>query len=244
MPRRLPRHSHELPFFGLLLGGFYDEKYGREHKQFGPFSIMFRPSGIPHQDEIGPAGVRFFHVELRAGWRQRMAECSGKLEQPCEDHRGSSMVWLALKLLRETIGTAHGDELCVESLLSEMVALAARLPLEEKRYPPPWLRRVLDRLQAEHCFRISLDELSREARVHPVHLSRVFRRFQRQGIGEYVHRLRARTASTLLLNPEIPLADISFTTGFADQSHFTRAFRNITGMTPQAFRATLQIAQA
>ena len=85
-------------------------------------------------------------------------------------------------------------------------------------------------------------ELSREARVHPVHLSRVFRRFQRQGIGEYIRRLRARTASTLLLNPEIPLADISFATGFADQSHFTRAFRKVTGMTPQAFRAALHPA--
>jgi Bacterial regulatory helix-turn-helix proteins, AraC family len=40
VPRRLPRHSHELPFFGLLLGGFYGEKYGREHKSH--FTRAFR----------------------------------------------------------------------------------------------------------------------------------------------------------------------------------------------------------
>jgi len=50
VPRKLPMHSHELPFFGLLLSGFYGERYGRQHKQFSPMSLMFRPAGIPHQD--------------------------------------------------------------------------------------------------------------------------------------------------------------------------------------------------
>jgi AraC family transcriptional regulator len=240
VPRRLPCHSHELPFFGLVLAGRYGERYGRQDKQFAPFSIMFRPAGIPHQDEIGPDGVRFFHIELRPDWRKRIAECSGSLDAPAEDSLGGPMIWLAMKLLRATFGVARPDALCVESLLSEMVALAARLPAESKRQPPSWFSRLLDKMQSEHCNRLTLDELSREACVHPVHLSRVFRHFHGQGIGEYVHRLRARTACTSMLNPELQLADISLATGFSDQSHFTRAFRKITGMTPQAFRATLR----
>ena len=104
IPRQLPNHSHELPFFGLLLDGQYGERYGRQHKQFRPFSIMFRPAGVPHQDEIGPAGLRFFHFELRAGWKNRIAECSGNLDLAYEDTRGGRLIWLALKLMRETIG--------------------------------------------------------------------------------------------------------------------------------------------
>lgn len=242
VPRRLPCHSHELPFFGLLLDGLYGERYGRETKQFGPFSIMFRPAGIPHQDEIGPQGVRFFHIELRPGWKAQTQECSGNLEIPCEDSHGGPMTWLAMKLRHETFGVPKPDELCVDSLLAEMVALTARLPIEGDRQAPSWLSRLLEKLQVEHCNRLTLDELSREARVHPVHLSRVFRRFQGEGIGEYVHRLRARSACGFLLNPEMTLAEISFTTGFSDQSHFTRAFRKITGMTPNAFRATIRPA--
>lgn len=240
VPRRLPCHSHELPFFGLLLDGEYGERYGRESKQFGPFSIMFRPAGVPHQDEIGPRGVRFFHIELRSDWRTRIAECSANLNRASEDARGGRMVWLGMKLLRETLAVPKPDDLCVESLLAETVALAAHLPVEEKRQPPKWFSRLLDKLQAEHCNRLTLDELSSEACVHPVHLSRVFRRFQKEGIGEYVHRLRTRTACLQLLNSKLSLSEISLATGFSDQSHFTRAFRKITGMTPQAFRTALR----
>jgi AraC family transcriptional regulator len=242
VPRKLPMHSHELPFFGLLLRGSYGERYGREQKQFSPMSLMFRPAGIPHQDEIAPGGLRFFHVELRPGWKARLAECSGKLDQGCEDTRGGPLFWLTMQLFRETFAVERADPLSVESLLAEVTALAARLPLQEKKQPPLWLERVLDKLHAECCVRLTLDDLSAAAGVHPVHLSRVFRRFQREGIGEYTRRLRVRASCRYLLDPELPLTEISLLTGFADQSHFTREFRRITGLTPRIFRSQLHPA--
>ena len=33
-----------------------------------------------------------------------------------------------------------------------------------------------------------------------------------------------------------PLAEIAAATGFTDQSHFTRRFRQTTGLTPDAYR--------
>jgi AraC family transcriptional regulator len=239
-PRKLPEHSHELPFFALLLRGYYGERYGRQQKQFGPFTVMFRPSGVPHQDEVGPNGLRFFEIELRPTWQSRIADCSGRLSQPCEDMRGGELLWLTMRLFRELFGCVRPDLLSVESLLAELVASAARLPREETKQAPLWLARVLDKLQAEHCERLTLDDLSREARVHPVHLSRVFRRFVREGIGEYVHRLRIRTACEQLLSSQASLAEVSVATGFADQSHFCRVFRKTTGTTPRAFRTHLE----
>jgi len=58
--RKLPAHSHELPFFALLLEGDYRERYGRQQADFCPFSLSFRPAGFSHQDEVGPNGLRFF----------------------------------------------------------------------------------------------------------------------------------------------------------------------------------------
>jgi AraC-like DNA-binding protein len=39
-----------------------------------------------------------------------------------------------------------------------------------------------------------------------------------------------------MLRSQQPLADIAITTGFADQAHFTRAFKAIMGMTPGQYR--------
>jgi AraC family transcriptional regulator len=142
------------------------------------------------------------------------------------------------RLIREVQTSRALDELNVD-LLGELFSFAARPCQHESRPAPGWLSRVLDKLRTEHCRRLTLDELAREAGVHPVHLSRIFRRFVGEGIGEHVHRLRVRTACERMLDPSASLAEVSFATGFADQSHFTRSFRRITGLTPAAFRSVL-----
>ncbi|MGH9646055.1 MAG: helix-turn-helix transcriptional regulator [Bryobacteraceae bacterium] len=240
-PRRLPSHSHELPFFGLLLDGLYGEQYGRQQTQFRPFTIMFRPAGIPHQDEIGPDGVRFFEIEVRPSWRKRLEECSGVLDRPYEDRAGGEVLWLGMRLYRE-LHAGTSDEFEVESLLSELLSAVARMPAERVHERPSWLVRIIDKITAEYTSRLTLDDLSVVAGVHPVHLSRTFRRWKGQGIGEYIHRLRIRAACEQMLKPEMPIADIGLATGFADQSHFTRSFRRLTGMSPARFREQLSAA--
>ncbi len=238
-PRKLPMHSHELAFFALLLDGFYGERYARRQSQYGPFTLMFRPAGIPHQDEIGPRGVRLYEIEIRPSWQKRLSDCSAVLDMPCDDITGGPLLWLAMKLFREVSASAAPDNLTVESLLAEILSYAARTSQRESRYAPPWLSRILEKLKTEHCRRLTLDEIAREAGLHPVHLSRVFRRCVGEGISEHVHRLRVRTACERMLNGYASLAEVSFATGFADQSHFTRSFRKFTGMTPAVFRSTL-----
>jgi AraC family transcriptional regulator len=236
VPRKLPSHSHELPFFALLLEGEYGERYERQQKQFRPFTIHFRPAGIPHQDEVGPQGARFFEIEIRPSWRQRLADCSAALDLAQDDCEGGQLLWLGMKMYREFQGAAAADDLFVESLLAEMLAQVARLRRENVTQLPAWLGRIIQKLTAEYCQRLTLDELSREAGVHPVHLSRVFRKWVGEGIGEYLRRLRIRAACEQMLVPEVSMAEISLAAGFADQSHFTRAFHKATGMTPAAFR--------
>jgi AraC family transcriptional regulator len=240
-PRRLPAHAHELPFFELILDGQYEERFGRQAAQFSPFTMLFRPAGVPHQDEIGPRGVLLFEIEVRTGWQKRLADCSGFLDQGCNDCFGGKLLWLGMKMHRD-LHAGVADELLVESLLSEMLATVARMPRESWRDQPAWVVRVADKLAAEYAGKITLDELSREAGVHPVHLSRVFRKWKGAGIGEYMHRLRIRAACEQMLSPEIPIAEISLATGFSDQSHFTRSFRRLTGMTPAVFRSQLKSA--
>jgi AraC family transcriptional regulator len=235
--RKLPAHSHELPFFCLFFGGDYGEKYGRRDVQFRPFTFSFRPAGVPHQDEVGPRGARMFGIEVQPGWQRSLQSCSGNLEI-AYDFEGGELLWLGLNLYSETRTPLDANDLQVGSLLSELLGQVACKP-ERCTSAPHWLRRIKEKLNVEFRERITMDDLSSEAGVHPVHLSRVFRRITGKGIGEYVHRLRVREACERMLNPEVSLADISCDLGFADQSHFTRTFHSITGTSPGSFRTML-----
>lgn len=234
-PRKLPSHSHELPFFCMTLGGDYGERYGRQECQLRPFTFIFRPAEVPHQDEVGPRGVLLFGIEISGEWQEGVLACSGKLDTPHNDAHGGDLFTLGLRIFHETRARVI-DQLATESLVAELLGATARMPDDRGSQAPNWIRRVLVKLQDQYCEHLTLNDLSREAGVHPVHLSRVFRRFMRVGIPEYVHRMRIRAACELLLKSEMTLAEISFAVGFADQSHFTRAFRRYTQLTPAAFR--------
>ena len=78
------------------------------------------------------------------------------------------------------------------------------------------------------------------AGVHPVHLARTFRREYGVTVGEYARALRLDWAQALLSDPDLSLAEVAAGAGFADQSHFTRAFRAYAGVTPGRYRELLR----
>jgi len=53
---------------------------------------------------------------------------------------------------------------------------------------------------------------------------------------EYLLSRRIQHAQRLLTQTTKNIAEIGTTIGFYDQSHFTKRFRRVTGMTPLAYR--------
>jgi AraC family transcriptional regulator len=99
---------------------------------------------------------------------------------------------------------------------------------------------VRERLDSRIGTRPSLAELAALARVHPVHLARSFRQHYGVSIGEYVRRLRLEWAAAQLAATQTPIALLAAQAGFADQSHFTRAFKRHTGLTPGRYRGVVR----
>jgi AraC family transcriptional regulator len=83
---------------------------------------------------------------------------------------------------------------------------------------------------------VSVAEIAAAVGVHPLHLARTFRRFFNCSPGEYLRKCRIQLAANLLLGSKKTLAEIALISGFADQSQFTRSFRQYTGNTPANFR--------
>jgi AraC family transcriptional regulator len=234
-PRRVPLHSHDASYFSLLLGGGYSETFRRRTIQYGLRSVAFHPPGTVHCGEIAATGGQLFAIELEPAWLDRVREVA---PPPAYSHYrpGGTLAWLAARLHREY---KHGDAaspLTIEGLLLEMLAEVSRNRSGDDTGEPRWLRAGVDLLRAEFHRSLTLADIAPRVGVHPVRFSQAFRRKYGQTVGEFVNELRVRYAMGELAG-DVPLSELSLSAGFADQSHFTRVFRALTGMTPAKCRA-------
>jgi len=126
--------------------------------------------------------------------------------------------------------------LAMEGVLLEILVESARTIDDTAASAPGWLRKVREFLEARYLQATGLAELAAVAEVHPVHLSREFRRHYQMTIGEYIRKRRIEHASHLLSNSRLSLSEIAKTCGFSDQSHFCALFKKHTGLTPAKFR--------
>ncbi|HNY15968.1 MAG TPA: AraC family transcriptional regulator [Treponemataceae bacterium] len=83
---------------------------------------------------------------------------------------------------------------------------------------------------------LSVDAIARAFGTNRTSLQTRVRRATGLSVAQYVISLRVQTASVLLRNTSLPIAEIMDRTGFADESHFSRSFRRYTGRTPSDFR--------
>jgi AraC-like DNA-binding protein len=108
---------------------------------------------------------------------------------------------------------------------------------------PSWAQELREIIQdqIDTNLALSLKEISESLHVHPSYLSREFAKyFDNLSFGDYIRKLRIERSQQLLKDPRYTLAEISYLTGFSDQSHFNRVFKNVVGQTPSQWRKNLK----
>ncbi len=83
---------------------------------------------------------------------------------------------------------------------------------------------------------LTLAEIAGAAHMSPYHFSRLFKESMGLTPHRYVIERRVQRAKELLRGTTLPIAEISLLCGFANQSHLTRHFKRLTGVTPKAVR--------
>jgi AraC-like DNA-binding protein len=101
---------------------------------------------------------------------------------------------------------------------------------------PSWVLKIKDVLYANFSEPFSLNELSKELDIHPVHLSRDFSKYFYCSLGDYIRKIKIEKSLSLFDNKNLSLTDIAYQCGFSDQSHFTRCFKALNGLTPLVYR--------
>jgi AraC family transcriptional regulator len=97
------------------------------------------------------------------------------------------------------------------------------------------LRRVRDYIDNHIGERISLDELARQAGVSRFHFARQFRLSTGESPMEYLRRVRIEQSKSILQSRASTIAEVAARLGFSDQSHFTRIFGRLVGVSPGSF---------
>jgi len=100
----------------------------------------------------------------------------------------------------------------------------------------PAVAATVARLETTPAQQWRLDDLARAVNLDPAYLGRLFT----QHIGltpmNFLARVRAERAATLLTHSDLPAVQVGAAVGWDDPTYFARRFRTLVGLTPSEYR--------
>jgi len=238
------RHTHEGFAIGVVERGT-ETFYYRSGQHYAPTGSMII---------INPGEVHTGNAAQREGWTYRMiypdvellrraaSELAGRqqdipfLASPVIEDIALNQLFLNVHRMLEDSTFALQRESGLLNFLTLLVARHARVRpnLPTTHSAGPAIRRVRDYLDDHLIENVSLRELAHIAELSPFHLLRTFRATVGLPPHTYVIQQRVARAKTLLMRGWPP-ALAAHEVGFTDQSHLTRHFKRITGVTPSQY---------
>jgi transcriptional regulator GlxA family with amidase domain len=97
-------------------------------------------------------------------------------------------------------------------------------------------RRVREHITAHLNERIENRTLAALAGLSVCHFVRAFKQSHGMPPRQYIMKCRVERVRALLTETDLPLSEIAIASGFADQSHCCRCFRERVGATPGDYR--------
>ncbi|MFD2113303.1 AraC family transcriptional regulator [Thiorhodococcus fuscus] len=236
-----PRHTHDGLMIALIDGGAQRLEHAGERFVAAPGQIVSMPAGTVHA--VSPAAPE--------GWRYRVLIIPDSvMAQAIARPLGSfeSEVVIEDRCVASRLAATHealvSGAPCLEfeARLLDVVSqfleryVRPRPSIVRVGREPEAVRRALDYLAARMDRGVPLGELAAAAELDGFRLTRAFTR----DIGLPPHawhlQCRLRRAQSGLAQGD-SVVTVALATGFADQAHFTRAFKRLTGVTPGRYRA-------
>ncbi len=231
------RHSHYTSNFIYTIAGAHWSGHSRGGDICAPRTVRFLPAGEPHENYF-PVGCRCLHVELQRPILELAAGHGRTISSPGELARPSAVA-LCVRLLREFRRKDDASLLEIEAVMLQLLLAHGQDSAPPRGIVPSWLLRIREMLREQENTRLTLAELSRCVGRHPVQISRQFHCHFGCTISEYMRRVRIARAQSLLSCRDLQVSEIALACGFSDQSHFTTAFRKLTGIPPHRYRVQI-----
>jgi AraC-like DNA-binding protein len=146
--------------------------------------------------------------------------------------------------LLENKSSALERESALASLLSALIMQYGNEPPIPSRVDShdSIIGKVCEFIRMHYTQDLSLKQLSRVADLSPFYFQRLF--LAKKGVSphDYLVQIRIKKAFKLLSEGQ-SIAGVALDTGFVDQSHFTRSFYRVTGVTPGNYLQTVALGR-
>ena len=90
-------------------------------------------------------------------------------------------------------------------------------------------------------FPITVEDMAQRLNLDRSYFGKVFKETMGIAPQEFLIRYRMSRAAELLKTSDITIKDISIQVGYPNQLHFSRAFKNVYGISPRAYRQNNRI---
>ena len=236
-----PRHSHDYYVIGTIDSGQQSFSHERGKYFTPPGGVMLINPGAVHTGEAAAAGgftMRCVYPSV-AQMQAAVHDLTGRhVPLPVFARVRVDDPWARARVSALHTALAHSAsplerEAQLRWTLAQLFerygeANAPALKLGDERHAVQKARRYLDEHFAEG---VRLRELAAHVALSPYHLLRAFHAEVGLPPHAYQDSARIRHAERLIAAGQ-PRAAIAAETGFSSQSHFTRRFRQIIGVTP------------
>jgi len=152
----------------------------------------------------------------------------------------ASLLRLSTKVGGHQLSADIGDEIAARHIVLRICALIGGTTPDWHRdtsvFTPPVMRRIVERIDEHLSEPMSLENIATTVGLSPGHFARKFQHSAGLSLNRFMNKRRISTSFAMLREGENSLSRIALDLGFSSQSHFTRLFSCLTGITPQQFR--------
>ncbi|RAP58174.1 AraC family transcriptional regulator [Oleiagrimonas sp. MCCC 1A03011] len=226
-------HAHSSTHITYVLRGGNREVRKTSEHEARPGKVLFYRQNEPHRNNNTQLPTLNINVELTPACLRNNFISEADLHTGLQQHPNARLV--LLKMYKETLLNDEHVDASLQMFLHTLTTFSDRRFSPETW--PDWMKKVHQCIHDQWHSRIRLDQLAQASGVSPVTISKHFPRYLGCTLGEYMRRLKIDHALAWMKTSDRNLADIAYACGFADQSHFTRTFRQQTSMLPTQFRA-------